>query len=87
MEGHSGIGAIDDETPQPLIFRSRFGVYAVAAVGLIRNKNQLVSALLNEGANFGERAGGDINNAEIVSYLINRGNNIVEGHCFDAGRD
>lgn len=79
MEGHSGIGAIDDETPQPLIFRSRFGVYAVAAVGLIRNKNQLVSALLNEGANFGERAGGDINNAEIVSYLINRGNNIVEG--------
>jgi amidophosphoribosyltransferase len=79
MDGHSGIGAIDDETPQPLIFRSRFGVYAVAAVGLINNKNKLVNELLNSGANFGERAGGDINNAEIISCLINRGDNIVEG--------
>ena len=79
MEGYFGIGAIDDETPQPLIFRSRFGVYAVAAVGLINNKNKLVNDLLNDGANFGERAGGDINNAEIVSCLINRGDNIVEG--------
>lgn len=79
MDGFFGIGAIDDDTPQPLIFRSRFGVYAVAAVGLINNKNQLVHDLLNDGANFGERAGGDINNAEIVSYLINRGDNIVEG--------
>lgn len=79
MEGFFGIGAIDDETPQPLIFRSRFGVYAVAAVGLISNKSKLVNELLNEGANFGERAGGDINNAEIVSCLINRGDNIVEG--------
>jgi amidophosphoribosyltransferase len=79
MEGFSGIGAIDDETPQPLIFRSRFGVYAVAAVGLIHNKNKLVNELLLAGANFGERAGGDINNAEIVSYLINRGDNIVDG--------
>lgn len=79
MEGFSGIGAIDDETPQPLIFRSRFGVYAVAAVGLINNKNKLVNELLLAGANFGERAGGDINNAEIVSYLINRGDNIVDG--------
>jgi amidophosphoribosyltransferase len=79
MEGTSGIGAIDDETPQPLIFRSRFGVYAVAAVGLIHNKSALVSELLNEGANFSEKAGGDVNNTEIVSYLINRGDNIVEG--------
>jgi len=79
MEGKSGIGAIDDETPQPLIFRSRFGVYAVAAVGLISNKNNLVNELLNNGANFGERSGGDVNNAEIVSCLINRGDNIVEG--------
>lgn len=79
MEGTSGIGAIDDDTPQPLIFRSRFGVYAVAAVGLISNKNSLVNELLNGGANFGERSGGDVNNAEIVSCLINRGDNIVEG--------
>jgi amidophosphoribosyltransferase len=79
MEGCYGIGAIDDETPQPLIFHSKFGVYAVAATGLISNKNKLVNELLNEGASFGEMAGGGVNNTEIVASLINRGDNIVEG--------
>jgi amidophosphoribosyltransferase len=79
MEGCYGIGAIDDETPQPLVFHSKFGVYAVAASGLITNKAKLVNELLNEGASFGEMAGGGVSNAEIVASLINRGNNIVEG--------
>jgi amidophosphoribosyltransferase len=79
MEGYFGIGAIDDEMPLPLIFHSKFGVYAVAASGLISNKNKLVNELLNEGASFGEMAGGGVNNAEIVACLINRGDNIVEG--------
>ncbi|KUG24393.1 amidophosphoribosyltransferase [hydrocarbon metagenome] len=78
MDGNSGIGAID-ETPQPLVFHSKFGVYAVAASGLITNKEKLVNELLNEGASFGEMAGGGVSNAEIVASLINRGNNIVEG--------
>ncbi|KQC09112.1 MAG: amidophosphoribosyltransferase [Smithella sp. SDB] len=79
MEGCFGIGAIDDETPQPLVFHSKFGVYAVAASGLITNKEKLVNELLNEGASFGEMAGGGVSNAEIVASLINRGSNIVEG--------
>jgi len=79
LEGYFGIGAIDDEAPQPLIFRSKFGVYAVAASGLIRNKKELVNELLNEGASFGEMADGGVNNTEIVASLINRGDNIVEG--------
>ncbi len=79
MEGNFGIGAIDDDTPQPLIFRSKFGVYAVAVSGLITNKDKLVSDLLNEGISFGETGGGIVNNAEIAAYLINRGDNIVEG--------
>jgi amidophosphoribosyltransferase len=79
MEGNFGIGAIDDDTPQPLVFRSKFGVYAVAVSGLITNKDKLVSNLLNEGISFGETGGGIVNNAEIAAYLINRGDNIVEG--------
>jgi len=79
MEGHFGIGAIDDESPQPLIFRSKFGVYAVVATGLITNKNALVGELLNEGISFSEVTGGGVNNAELVACLINRGDNIVEG--------
>ena len=79
MDGYAGIGAIEDESPQPLIFRSKFGLYAVVATGLITNKNKLVDELLNEGASFTEMAGGGINNAEVVAFLINRGDNIVEG--------
>ncbi len=79
MDGHFGIGAIEDESPQPLIFHSKFGRYAVVASGLIANKNELVDELLNEGASFTEVAGGGVNNAEIVASLINRGDNIVEG--------
>lgn len=79
MEGYFGIGAIDDESPQPLIFRSKFGIYAVVATGMITNRNELVGELLNEGASFTEVAGGGVNNAEVVAHLINRGDNIVEG--------
>jgi amidophosphoribosyltransferase len=79
MEGCFGIGAIDDESPQPLIIRSKFGAYAVVASGLISNKDKLISELLNEGVSFSEMAGGGINNVEIVARLINRGDNIVEG--------
>jgi len=79
MEGVFGIGAIDDETPQPLIFRSKFGVYSLAVSGLITNKDKLVNGLLNDGASFGESSGGAVNNAEMAAYLINRGDNIVEG--------
>ncbi|MBM4314636.1 MAG: amidophosphoribosyltransferase, partial [Deltaproteobacteria bacterium] len=38
-KGWAGIGAIDDQSPQPLIIRSKFGTYALAATGLITNKD------------------------------------------------
>ncbi|MEN6623358.1 MAG: amidophosphoribosyltransferase [Smithella sp.] len=79
MDGCSGIGAIDNDSAQPLIIRSKFGVYALVASGLISNKDKLISELLNEGFSFNEMADGSINNAEIVARLINRGSNIVEG--------
>ena len=79
MDGYFGIGAIEDESPQPLIFHSKFGRYAVVASGLIANKKELVKELLNEGASFTEVAEGGVNNTEIVASLINRGDNIVEG--------
>lgn len=79
MDGCFGIGAIDNDSPQPLIIRSKFGAYALVASGLISNKAELISELLNEGVSFSEMADGGINNAEIVARLINRGDNIVEG--------
>jgi amidophosphoribosyltransferase len=77
--GWAGIGAIDDQSPQPLIIRSKFGTYALAATGLITNKNDLTARLLREGASFNEMADGGVNSVELVAKLINRGENIVEG--------
>jgi amidophosphoribosyltransferase len=79
MTGRMGIGAIDDESPQPLIIRSKFGTYALAAVGLITNKDELTRRLLREGGSFSEMADGGINNVELVAKLINRGETIVDG--------
>ena len=79
MEGRMGIGAIDDESPQPLIIRSKFGTYALAAIGLITNKDELTRDLLREGASFSEMEDGGVNNVELVAKLINRGESIVDG--------
>jgi amidophosphoribosyltransferase len=79
MTGRMGLGAIDDESPQPLLIRSKFGTYALAAVGLINNKDELTRNLMKEGGSFSEMAGGGVNNVELVAKLINRGETLVDG--------
>ncbi len=79
MNGSMGIGAIDDDSPQPLIIRSKFGTYAIAATGLITNKDELTRNLLREDASFNEMEDGGVNNVELVAQLINRGESIVDG--------
>jgi glutamine phosphoribosylpyrophosphate amidotransferase len=79
MTGNMGIGAIDDDSPQPLIIRSKFGTYALAATGLITNKDELTRNLLRNDASFNEMAGGGVNSVELVAKLINRGESIVDG--------
>lgn len=79
MSGTMGIGAIDDESPQPILVRSRFGTFAVAATGLITNKDVLTAELLAQGTSFSEAAGGGVNSVELVAKLISRGNSVVDG--------
>ena len=79
MQGYQGIGAIDDESPQPLIVRSKFGTFAIAATGLITNKDRLTKELMDKGSSFSEMTGGGINTVEMVAKLINQGDSIVDG--------
>jgi amidophosphoribosyltransferase len=79
MRGTAGIGAIDDDSPQPLIIRSRFGTFAIAASGLITNKDRLTAELLREGTSFSEIKNGVVNTVELVAKLISRGTSLVEG--------
>jgi amidophosphoribosyltransferase len=79
MQGYQGIGAIDDESPQPLIVRSKFGTFAIAATGLIINKERLAQELMDKGSSFSEMSSGGINTVEMVAKLINQGDSIVDG--------
>jgi len=79
MDGQIGIGVIDDDSPQPLIFRSKFGTFAIAATGMIANYESLTEKILNEGMSFTERTGGRVNSVELATKLINKGKDIVDG--------
>ncbi|MCU0530888.1 MAG: amidophosphoribosyltransferase [Syntrophales bacterium] len=79
MSGNMGIGSINNVAPQPLIVRSKFGTYAIAASGLITNKDTLAEGLLRQGVSFSEMAGGGVNPVELVARLINRGETLLDG--------
>ncbi len=80
MKGNIGIGSISDFEPQPLMVRSHHGTYAIATVGRINNAAKLTEELLSKGhAHFLEMSGGDLNATELVAYLVDQKDNLVEG--------
>lgn len=79
MDGTVGIGSINNIAPQPLIIRSKFGTFALAASGTVTNKDDLTKELLSQGVSFSEMPGGEVNAVELLAALINRGHSIVGG--------
>lgn len=80
MRGKLCIGCISDTDPQPILVRSKMGVYAVCSVGIIRNADALVEELLESGcANFEAMSSGSINSGDLIGALIAQRGNFVEG--------
>lgn len=79
MKGHSAIGCISDYAPQPLLVRSRLGVYAICVTGVINNVDELVEECLKCDVQFGAMTGGAVNTTELVAALINKSPNFIEG--------
>jgi amidophosphoribosyltransferase len=79
MRGNLGIACISDYEPQPLLFRSRLGNYAVATVGKINNEGFLVDEVLGKSRHFLEMSGGKINATELVAALISESESIEAG--------
>ncbi len=79
MEGWMGLGAIDDDSPQPLIIRSKLGTFAIVSSGLITNREALTGELLGQGDSFNEMRGGGVNQTELIGKLIGLGRDFVEG--------
>lgn len=80
MRGKLCIGCISDTDPQPIMVRSKLGLYAVCSVGIIRNAEALVDELLQNGcANFETMSSGNINSGDLIGALIAQKESFVEG--------
>lgn len=80
MKGNICIGCISDTDPQPIMVRSKLGLYAICTVGIINNADELVKELLDKGcANFETMSSGNINSGDLIGALIAQKSSFVEG--------
>ena len=83
LNGTVGVGCISDTDPQPLLVRSHMGMFAIATVGIINNAEELVTETFERpGHYFMAMSSGKVNNNELISALINRCGDLVEGIRF-----
>ncbi|MEE1320667.1 MAG: amidophosphoribosyltransferase [Acutalibacteraceae bacterium] len=87
MKGNAAIGCISDSDAQPLLVRSKLGLYAICIIGLVNNKEQLVEDFLfTNGGHFGAMTNEGINSTELVAALINQKDNFADGIAYAQSR-
>ncbi len=80
MRGNICIGCISDTDPQPIMVRSKLGLYAICTIGIINNADELMSELLDSGcANFESMSSGNVNSCGLIAALIAQKSSFVEG--------
>ncbi len=80
MEGNFCIGCISDTDPQPILVRSKLGLYAICSIGIIHNAEALVDELLENGCgNFETMSSGKINSGDLIAALIAQKSTFAEG--------
>lgn len=77
--GNSGMAVISDTDPQPILFNSHLGPFALVTVSRIVNINELADFFLARKKHFTENFMGNINPTEMVANLICEGDSFVEG--------
>lgn len=79
FSGNSGMGIISDTDPQPILFNSHLGRFAIVTVSRVLNLEDLENRFLNKRNHFTENFEGNINPTEVVANLIIEKDNFVEG--------
>ncbi len=79
FEGNSGIGIISDNDPQPIVFNSHLGKFAIVTVAKINNITEIEKELLEKKLHLSELSSGKTNPTELVGLLITQGADYVEG--------
>ena len=85
FEGNSGLGVISDTDPQPILFTSHLGRFAIVTVSRLVNIMELENSFLKAKKHFTENFEGNINPTEVVANLICEKDSFVEGieYVFD----
>lgn len=80
MEGKLCIGCISDTDPQPILLRSKLGLYAVCNIGIINNAEELRSEILSDcSASLEAMSSGKVNSSSIIGSLIAQKDNFADG--------
>jgi glutamine phosphoribosylpyrophosphate amidotransferase len=77
--GNSGLGVISDTDPQPILFNSHLGHFAIVTVSRIVNILDLESRFLENKKHFTENFEGSINPTEVVANLICEKDSFITG--------
>ena len=77
--GNAGIGIISDTDAQPMLVNSHLGRFAIVTVARVNNAEALAQKCLEEGMYLTEFSSGRINVTELISLLIVKGKDFVEG--------
>ena len=79
FSGFSGMGIISDTDPQPILFNSHLGRFAIVTVSRLVNIDELEKRILDRKVHLTEIFEGNINPTEVVANLICEKDNFVEG--------
>jgi amidophosphoribosyltransferase len=79
FSGASGMGVISDTDPQPILYNSHLGRFAIVTVSRIVNIQDLENNFLSTKNHFTENFEGNINPTEMVANLICEKNDFVSG--------
>jgi amidophosphoribosyltransferase len=79
FKGNSGLGVISDTDPQPILFNSHLGRFAIVSVSRIVNLPDLEERFLESRKHFTENFEGNINPTEVVANLICEKDSYIEG--------
>ena len=80
MTGTAAIGCISDTDPQPILIRSRLGIYAICTIGVINNAEALIANPLHTtGGHFDSMTGGRVNSNELIAAMIDQKKDFAQG--------
>jgi len=79
LEGNSGMGVISDTDPQPILFNSHMGRFAIVTVSRLVNIDELEKCFLKKKNHFTENFEGNVNPTEMVANLICEEEDFVSG--------